>query len=224
LLSQKLQQTVLLLQVVPDQSMNEARFHLARFVRYVEGKPEQVEKLFKDILESEPASSLVMVELVNLYLTQRRYEEAVDQLLNALPYANAETRAGMAGQVASELGKVGQWPLLAKVLRRTAEFPDTSPQTIHNVAWMIATLPTSEARDPRFALACCDRIDRLPNDPAMLALTRAACQGALGDFPAAVQLAREVASGRISANEELRRQATEMEASFQAEKVWITAR
>jgi hypothetical protein len=224
LLSQKLQQTVLLLQVVPDQSMNEARFHLARFVRYVEGKPEQVEKLFKDILESEPASSLVMVELVNLYLTQRRYEEAVDQLLNALPYANAETRAGMAGQVASELGKVGQWPLLAKVLRRTAEFPDTSPQTIHNVAWKIATLPTSEARDPRFALACCDRIDRLPNDPAMLALTRAACQGALGDFPAAVQLAREVASGRISANEELRRQATEMEASFQAEKVWITAR
>jgi hypothetical protein len=73
-------------------------------------------------------------------------------------------------------------------------------------------------------LACCDRLDRLPNDPAMLALTRAASQAALGDFPGAVQLAREVASGRIASNEERRRQATEMAALFQAEKLWITAR
>jgi hypothetical protein len=223
-LSQNLQQTVLLLQFAPDQSLNEARFHLGRFIHFVERRSEQAETLFKDILAAEPTSSLVMVELMNLYLEQRRYEEAVGQLLNALPDANAETRAALAGQMASELGKVGQWTLLAKVLRRTAEFPDTSPQTLHNVAWVIATLPTPEARDPRFALACCDRLDRLPNDPAMLALTRAASQAALGDFPGAVQLAREVASGRIASNEERRRQATEMAAFFQAEKLWITAR
>jgi tetratricopeptide (TPR) repeat protein len=222
-LSQNLQQTVLLLQVVPDQSANEAQFHLARFVRYVEGRPEQAEKLFKDILIAEPASSLVMVELMNLYLAQKRYDEAVEQLLNALPDANADTRAALAGQVASELGKVGQWPLIAKVLRRTVEFPDTSAQTLQNVAWLIATLPTPDSRDPRFALACCDRLDRLPNDPAMLALTRAVSQAALGDFPAASQLALDVASGRIPSNEERRRQATEMAASFKANKLWLTA-
>jgi tetratricopeptide (TPR) repeat protein len=223
-LSQNLQQSVLLLQIATEQSLNEATFHLARFVRYVEGRPEQAEKLFKDILRAEPKSSLVMVELANMYLQQRRYDEAVDQVLSALPDANAETRAALAGQVASELGKVGQWPLLAKVLRRTAEFPDTSSATLHNVAWVIATLPTPEARDPQFALASCDRLERMPNDPPMLALTRAASQAALGDFPAAVRLARDVASGQIPSNEERRRQATEMAASFEAGKLWITAR
>ncbi|MEY4490043.1 MAG: hypothetical protein RIQ79_2551 [Verrucomicrobiota bacterium] len=223
-LSQNLQQTVLLLQVAPEQSLNEAKFHLARFIRYVEGRPEQAESVFKDILAAEPSSSLVMIELSNLYLEQRRYDEAVDQLLNALPDANADTRASLAGQVVSELGKVGQWTLLAKVLRRTAEFPDTSSQTLHNVAWVIATLPTAEGRDPLFALACCDRLDRMPNDAAMLALTRAASKAALGDFPAALQLAKDVASGVVPATEDRRRQASEMAASFQAQKVWVTAR
>jgi hypothetical protein len=157
-------------------------------------------------------------------LEQRRYDEAVDQLLNALPDANADTRASLAGQVVSELGKVGQWTLLAKVLRRTAEFPDTSSQTLHNVAWVIATLPTAEGRDPLFALACCDRLDRMPNDAAMLALTRAASKAALGDFPAALQLAKDVASDVVPATEDRRRQASEMAASFQAQKVWVTAR
>jgi tetratricopeptide (TPR) repeat protein len=223
-LSQNLQQSILLLQVAPEQSLNEARFHLARFIRYVEGHPEQSESMFKEILASEPSSSLVMIELTNIYLEQRRYDEAVDQLLNALPDANADTRASLAGQVVAELSKVGQWPLLAKVLRRTAEFPDTSSQTLHNVAWVIATLPTPEARDPLFALACCDRLDRMTHDVAMLALTRAASQAALGNFPVALQLAQEVASGVVPSTDERRRQATEMAASFQAQKAWITSR
>jgi hypothetical protein len=113
---------------------------------------------------------------------------------------------------------------MAKVLRRTAEFPDTSSQTLHNVAWVIATLPTAEVRDPVFALACCDRLDRMPHDVAMLALTRAACQAALGNFPTALQLAQDVASGVVPSNDDRRRQASEMAASFQAQKVWITAR
>jgi hypothetical protein len=223
-LSQNLRQTVMLLQVAPEQSLNEARFHLARYVRFVEGRPDAAEAVFNEILAAEPASSLVRVELTNLYLEQRRYEAAVDQLLNALPDANAEIRASLAGQVAAELGKAGQWALVSKVLRRTAEFPDSPPQTLHNVAWVLSTLPTAEARDPLFALSCCERLEKMPNDLAMLALTRAAAQAALGDFPAASQLARDVASGRIPSNEERRRQATDMAAAFQAGKVWVAIR
>jgi tetratricopeptide (TPR) repeat protein len=223
-LSKYLQQNILLLQVVHEQTLNEAKFHLARFTRLVEGKPDIAEATFKDILAAAPESSLVMIELANLYLEQHRYEEAVAQLFKALPDAKPEIRASLAGQVATELIKAGQWTLVAKVLRRTAEFADSSPQTLHNVAWVIATLPSPEARDPRFALSVCDRLEKMPHDVAVLALTRAASMAALGDFTVAVQLAQDVASGRIQANDERRRQATEMTASFQANKIWITAR
>jgi hypothetical protein len=223
-LSKNLQQKVLILQVATGQSLIEARFHLARFTRLVEGKPDLAEATFKDILAAEPASSLVMIELANLYLEQHRYEEAVVQLFNALPDAKAEIRGSLAGQVVAELVKAAQWTLVAKVVSRTAEFADSSPQTLHEAAWIIATLPTSESRDPRFALSVCDRLEKMPHDVAVLALTRAASMAALGDFPAAVQLAQDVASGRIQANDERRRQATEMTASFQAQKIWITAR
>jgi tetratricopeptide (TPR) repeat protein len=223
-LSQNLQQTVLLLQVAPEQSLNEAKFHLARFVRFVEGKPQLAESIFKEILVAEPASSLVMVELANLYLEQRRYEDCVEQILNALPDANADTRAGLAGQVAAELGKAGQWPLLAKLLRRTAEFADTGPQALHNVAWVLATLPTADSRAPQFALSCCERLARMQHDEAMLALTRAAALAATGDFASALRYANDVASGTIKSNDERRRQAAEMVAVFQAGKLWITAR
>lgn len=223
-LSKYLQQRILLLQVVPEQSLSEARFHLARYTRLVEGKPDLAEATFKDILAAQPGSGLVMVELANLYLEQHRYEEAVTQLFKALPEANASIRAALAGQVATELGKAAEWKLVAKVLRRTGEFADSTPETLHNVAWVIATLPTPEARDPRFALSCCDRLEKMPHDIAVLALTRAASMAALGDFTAAVQIARDVAEGRIQANDERRRQAAEMAASFQANKVWITAR
>ncbi|MEY4488722.1 MAG: hypothetical protein RIQ79_1230, partial [Verrucomicrobiota bacterium] len=42
--------------------------------------------------------------------------------------------------------------------------------------------------------------------------------------PAALQLAKDVASGVVPATEDRRRQASEMAASFQAQKVWVTAR
>jgi hypothetical protein len=57
----------------------------------------------------------------------------------------------------------------------------------------------------------------------MLALTRAVSQAALGDFPAALQIALDVRSGRIPSTEQQRSQATEMAASFEANKLWVTA-
>ena len=223
-LTVNLKQSVMLLQVVPEQSLNEAKFHLARYVRFVEGKPDQAEAVFKDILASAPESSLVMLELANLYLAQHRYEESVNFLLKAFSDAKPDMRASLAGQVATELGKVGDWSLVAKIARRTAEFGDATSETLHNVAWILATLPTADSRDPQFALSVCDRLERLPHDAVMLTITRAASQAALGDFASAVRLANDVASGVIPADDARRRQAVEMVATFKAEKLWISMR
>jgi Tfp pilus assembly protein PilF len=51
-LTQGLQQNVLMLQFAPDQSMAEAKFHLARFVRLVVGDANQAEK-YRNQLQSE---------------------------------------------------------------------------------------------------------------------------------------------------------------------------
>jgi tetratricopeptide (TPR) repeat protein len=83
-LTRGLQQRVLMLKVAPGQSMNQAKFHLARFVQLVDGNPVQAEITYKDLLQANPADVTVRMELVKLYLSQKRYEEAVDQTLLAL--------------------------------------------------------------------------------------------------------------------------------------------
>ncbi|MEX1118683.1 MAG: tetratricopeptide repeat protein, partial [Terrimicrobiaceae bacterium] len=83
-LTRGLQQEVLMLRVAPEQSLYEATFHLARFVQQVEGNPIQAEISYKELLQANPKEATVRLELINLYLDQKRYEEAVDQTLLAL--------------------------------------------------------------------------------------------------------------------------------------------
>jgi len=222
-LTKGLQQQVLMLQVAPEQNLNEARFHLARFVRSVEGNPIQAEMTFREILESAPRSSLVRLELANLYVEQRRYDDAVDQVLKALPDGTPEIQANIASQLAGELVKAGQWTALANLLRGVGTIPDASPATLQNVAWILSTMPDAAARDPKFALASCDRLEKLPHDADSLTLARSAALAASGDFKAASKLLESV-SGSNSANAELKGKAAAMRAAFDAGNVWTDGR
>jgi len=218
-----LDQQVLLLQILPDQSLEEAKFHLARFVRSVEGNPVQAEMTFKEILEESPGSNLVRVELANLYVEQHRYDEAVDQMEKAVANVTPDIRANFAGELAGALAKAGQWDQLRKFLRWVAEFPDAPPDTLQNVAWLLSTQPDEAARDPQFALACCDRLEKLPHDETLFLLTKAAVVAASGDFQKALSLL-DKASQAVSSNQALLAKAQAMRSAFQSGKMWTEAR
>jgi thioredoxin-like negative regulator of GroEL len=118
-----LNQQVLLLQVAPEQSLAEAKFHLGRFVRFVERNPVQAEITFKEILDAAPGSDLVRVELASLYLEQHRYEQAVAETLKAMANVNPETRANLVASMAGALDKAGQTHLVEKLKQGAAKLP-----------------------------------------------------------------------------------------------------
>jgi hypothetical protein len=218
-LTQGLKQQVLMLQLVPGQSLAEAKYHLARFIRGVEGKPDQAETLFKEILKDSPESSLVRVELCDLYISRKQFREGLDQLLAALPEADPATRENLAAQVSGALGAAGEKKLQAELLRAVAAFENANAISLLNAAWTLSTLPDAALRDGPFALAACDRAGKQQHDPAALLLVRAAALAATGDFEKAAAAAGDpILTG--SANGEFRAKAAAMLDAFKAGKAW----
>jgi len=116
-LSKGLQQNVLMLRVAPEQSINEAKFHLARFARLVEGNPITAEITLKEILDAAPGSSVVRMELVDLFLSQGRHREAADQTLAVLKDLPPEVRKSLANQIAEKFIAAGKPELAAEMLK-----------------------------------------------------------------------------------------------------------
>jgi hypothetical protein len=107
-LTKGLQQQVLMLQVVPEQSLSEAMFHVARYVQHVEDNPVYPEITYKTLLEENPQNTNVRIELIQLYLKQRRYDEVVNQTLLAAKTLAAPERAKLLNQVSELLIAAGQ--------------------------------------------------------------------------------------------------------------------
>ncbi|MEI6277943.1 MAG: hypothetical protein WCQ16_01010 [Verrucomicrobiae bacterium] len=120
-LTKGLAQQVLLLQVVPEQTLAEAKFHLARFARLVEGNPITAEITLKEILDNAPGSSLVRMELADLYLSQGRHREAADQTLAAMKDLPPDLRKSLAGQLAEKFIAAGKPDLAAEMLKAGEE-------------------------------------------------------------------------------------------------------
>ena len=114
-LSKGLQQTVLLLRVAPDQSLSEAKFHLARFARIVEGNPITAEITFKEILDNDPGFTPARFELAGMKLAQKSYEDAVVQVAKALPYLPSGARADTESSMTEILRKAGREDLIASL-------------------------------------------------------------------------------------------------------------
>ena len=97
-----------MLHVAPDQSLNEAKFHLVRFARLVEGNPITAEISLKEILDSAPGSDLVRLELADLFLTQKRYQDASNQILLVLHGATPAQRSELARKFVPVFGSAGE--------------------------------------------------------------------------------------------------------------------
>jgi len=106
-LSNSLNQDVLLLEIVPEQSQDEAEFHLARFARLSEGNPVAAEILLKGILNRSPGATTVRFELAQLYLDQKRFDDAKDQVIAATKDAPPEIRKQNCENFAQALRQFG---------------------------------------------------------------------------------------------------------------------
>jgi hypothetical protein len=120
-LSKGLQQQILMLQVVPNQTLPEAKFHLARFVQHVEGNPVQAEITYKDLLDENPENATVRVELIKLYLSQRRFEEVVQQTLLSLKSLNPASQSQLVGDVSSALTAAGQQEIAERIQKEAGK-------------------------------------------------------------------------------------------------------
>jgi tetratricopeptide (TPR) repeat protein len=218
-LTKNLQQTVIMLQVAPDQSLNEAKFHLARFVRLVEGNPISAEFTLNEILDSSPESSLVRVELADILFAQKRYQDAITQIIAVLPDATPAQRSDLGRTFIPALYSAKEWKLRADLIRALVKPDDADAETLENAAWILSTAPDETARDAELALACCDRLEALPHTKQQLLLARSAALAAAGEFQKAAAAAREAAASN-PADKNLQDRANEMSIAFDAGKIW----
>ena len=219
-LTNNLQQTVLMLQVAPDQSINEAKFHLARYVRFVEGNPISAEFTLKEILDSAPESSLVRVELADLFFAQKRYQEAVTQIVAVFPDATPTQRSDLARTFIPALKSAREWNLRADLIKALVKPDDANAEALENAAWILSTAPDPTARDATLALVCCERLETLPHSRPQLLLARAAALAAKGDFNKAMESAREAAASN-SSDKNLQDRAAAMVEAFAAGNIWL---
>jgi tetratricopeptide (TPR) repeat protein len=219
-LSKGLNQNVLLLRVAPSQSENESRFHLARFVRHVEGKPQAAREMLEAILESSPESSLIRVEYAEVLAALGKFDPAVDELLRGLKDADAPTREVYTGNFVKVLMGAKQYKTVAKLLREVASRKDSSPGLTVQAAWVLATLPDDEANDGAFALELLDRLDSSASSNADVLLARAAAHAANGSFTAAIAALDESPFERVASPDQKRLGAA-LRASFQQGKPFV---
>jgi hypothetical protein len=120
-LSNALQQDVLLLEVVPDQSPDEAEFHLARYQRLSEGNPVAAEIRLKSILDRSPGAAIARMELATLYLDQKRFDEAKNQALEAMKDASPEARSQNLQNFAQALRQFGATAQADEILKAAGQ-------------------------------------------------------------------------------------------------------
>ena len=106
-LTNALKQDVLMLEIVPNQTQDEAEFHLARFLRISEGNPVAAEIMLKGILDRSPTSNTVRIELGDLYVDQKRFSDAQNQFILSMNGTAPEVRRQIAQRGAQLLAQRG---------------------------------------------------------------------------------------------------------------------
>jgi hypothetical protein len=116
-LTNALQQDLLLLEIVPEQTQDEFDYHLARYQRIAEGNPVAAEIRLKSILDRSPGSTIVRMELAMLYLDQKRFDDAKNQALEAMKDAPPEVRSQNLQNFAQALRQFGATAQADEILK-----------------------------------------------------------------------------------------------------------
>ena len=158
------------------------------------------------------------LELCDLYLSSKKYKEAVDQLLIAFRDADPATRENITNQVANVLVGAGERKLQAELVSEVAGYSNATGGSLLTAAWTLSTMPDAANRDAKFALTALGRAEKLQSDAATLLLVRSVVQAASGDYTKATATIGDPILSE-NTNPQLRSKITELREAFQARKL-----
>ncbi len=222
-LSRSIGQKVMIVAFEPNQTRDEAQFHLARYQRFSERDPVAAEISFREILDRSPNSDLVRIELADLYLEQKRTADAAAQYIAAFRTIAGPDREQIAIAAVRRLASLGDFQKAAEVLANAADPADTTPTLLAASTWAFATAPSENLRDPKRASGYLARYAAAsPTDPKTLASLSAVTAAANGDFAAATKAAEELEQLARAQNETGTADlAGRMRAAFADKRPWI---
>ncbi|MDR1789898.1 MAG: hypothetical protein LBR12_06135 [Opitutaceae bacterium] len=218
--------TVAIFQIVPNQTLPEAFYHLGvaqvslnqhrqaneSFDNVIKMAPNAVEPWIRkaeiQLIEAQRAASQNIAQAQqNLAEAQRLYEQAIARVPEDVRVAQYNQAAAIFYQ--------RQAYLQAADLYKKALAWRFAPDTAANYAWLLSTNKNPLIRDARLSLELTQKaLDADPDNPLYLAV-RAAALAENGDFPAAVSFAERAAQKfRAGGNENLARQSEARAALF----------
>jgi hypothetical protein len=223
-LQQKLEQDVLLLEVVPDQKPHEAYYYLGTYLAH-EGKPEEARKALQEAVRLSPSFLAPRPPLAALYFRSGMGSEGLRALEEGFKAAPAEQRRGYFASAASLARMARPQKLAVGFLQRAMEAAPDFPESPMHLAWILATSGDADVRRPEEAKAALATAARgaTPEDqnsPAYLEV-HAAVLAANGDPAGAAALidrARQAVLAQ-NANADVSRLAAQL-AEYQAGRAW----
>jgi tetratricopeptide (TPR) repeat protein len=222
-LTEELKQKVLMLRFAPDQTMEEARLHLARYVFHVEKNSDQAGMLLRDLADSMKVGFIASAELALVYLSQNQHDQAVEYFLKALASPEPLFRQAVTAAAIEKLQRAQRHREAGTIAARAAAAEDATITTLLDAAWFFATAAQVSLRDPARAARWTERAAAVGGaDEGAVLLVRGAIAGAEKDYERAAALVAE-ALPKIPSQSPLHDAASQMAESFRNKQPWIPA-
>ncbi|MCS7089249.1 MAG: tetratricopeptide repeat protein [Verrucomicrobiota bacterium] len=166
-----------------------ARVNLAR-IWMNQGRWQEAVLELRQALEIRPDAAEAHRLLGQAFEAQGQFREAITALQSALAL---EEDVGTRLALASFLRRMGDWHGTVRELDLALTRHPDDPEVMNNLAWVLATSPEPELRDPTRAVALAQRACALRPEVPVFRGTLAAALASAGQFQEAAKVAEEAA-------------------------------
>lgn len=191
-LARMLEQKLLVLEIVPDQTLPEACIHVSRYLRISLGDAAGAENFARQALQHDPDNPEARTQLIAALLTAQRPLEAERELRLLTENATASHLLPAIQELTPLLYQNQAFDAAAHLFRAAARHPEAPAELLIESAWLLSTLPRESLRDPALAAEALTRAEALGTSDRMALLgARAALAALEGNFPQAQNYAQE---------------------------------
>lgn len=157
-LQEQLKQKVLMLEVAPDQSMAEACYHVARFLRVNAGELQNAENFLQKALEFQPNFPQAKIEQAIILILSDRIAEGSRIARETFASSDAQLIANSLPEILTAFALKGATLDAADFIRAVASLPNADWRPALEAAWILTTNPNPAGRNPTEAQAFLERI------------------------------------------------------------------
>lgn len=170
----------------------EAQYNLGQAFRQ-DGKPDEAIARFQIVLQIKPGFAPACANIGNILLAEGKPQQAAEQFQKLLELNSNDANAHLnLGLCFFQLGKMADAKLQYE---QALQIDSANPQTLNNLAWLLAACPDASLRDGDKAVGLARESNEISGgaDPAVLHIL-AAAQAQDGRFADAVQTAQQALS------------------------------